>query len=280
MIDMKPLSRAFACRSELARRGVADVPTDEALRELRDELDKRQRVYPANVAKGTMKQDEAMRFIAIWRAIIADWNGADGTAFGWEAKVRELRRELAIRRAAYPKWVSVKTHPLNAAEAARKLECLDAVHWRYWGALFAFTPGATDRFDDPARFAFIARMEAAELRDAQRRHSDQPDLMDGAAAQDDARRIAQAISAWEATARLADINRDVRGGTTCAGFDPSLLTQLSKSICAIEDQTLADAQRGAISQQRAKHVHEVSVWLEGFAARLGTAPVNQERKAA
>jgi len=48
----------------------------------------------------------------------------------WEAKVRELRREIAIRRNGYPK--SIEKGRLRERDAGPWLEAIEGVHFTYW----------------------------------------------------------------------------------------------------------------------------------------------------
>lgn len=148
----RELARDFPLRSALSRRAPDQVPPDEQLLELDEEMARRRRVYPGFVDRGTMAAEEAERHLAVWQAIIDDYRrgialdrlqhaGRQAEArlhndppwrFTWDMRVRELRRELALRRTAYPKWIANPTNPLTAQDAQRKLERLDAVHNGYW----------------------------------------------------------------------------------------------------------------------------------------------------
>jgi hypothetical protein len=150
----QPLTDDFAMRSAGTSAPPHLVDRHDMLLELEDELDKRLRVYPAHVERAMMKREDAEYHVGVWRAIIADHHRYEAAqarrdghgytidpapyTYDWEARVRELRRELATRRNAYPKWIASPANPLTAEVAARKLTRLDAVHWRYWMQLFAF----------------------------------------------------------------------------------------------------------------------------------------------
>jgi len=178
----RELERDFPLRSALAVRAPIDVPEDEQLLELEDELAKRRRVYPGFVERGTMTEEQASHHINVWQALIDDhrrtaakvahwqrhgferpatrlmndppWRGT------WDGRIRELRRELALRRTAYPKWIANPTNPLTEAEARRKLERLDAIHHRYWIGLEHFIPPLPAAHPDEA--AQLATLSAAD----------------------------------------------------------------------------------------------------------------------
>ncbi len=170
----QPLTDDFAMRSLGTTAAPHLVDTRDMLIELEEELDKRVRVYPGHVERQLMKREDAEHHIAVWRAIIADFHRAEaaaarraghGYAFDpapythdWEARMRELRRELATRRNAYPKWIASPANPLTAEAAARKLTRLDAVHWRYWMRLFAF-----DERDDAIDLTRLAHAAEREM---------------------------------------------------------------------------------------------------------------------
>lgn len=163
---MNLLDPDFPIRSPLSVRGPADVPVAEQVAELRAELETRLTYYPRRVEKAAMSADAMARHLATWRAIIADHadDFPPDAAISWDMKVRELRRELDYRRAVYPKWIARAGHPLSATEATRKLECLDAIHWRYWADMFGAVPAGMDPRTWPPRMAHLARIEAARAR--------------------------------------------------------------------------------------------------------------------
>ncbi|WP_061780778.1 hypothetical protein [Sphingomonas sanguinis] len=172
-MSRQPLTDDFAIRSAGTAIAPHLVDTHEMLIELDEELEKRLRVYPGHIERSMMKREDAEHHIGVWRAIIADHHRHEAArarrdghgytidpapyTFDWEARVRELRRELATRRNAYPKWIASPANPLTADVAARKLARLDAVHWRYWMHLFAFDEHG-DRFD-LTRLAHVAERE-------------------------------------------------------------------------------------------------------------------------
>ena len=172
----RELAHDFPLASDLARRTPCELDRDELLAELEHELDKRLRVYPGHIKSGTMKRADAEHHIAVWRALIDDHRQADAAiaamlgrpapsldaphAFDWPTRIRELRRELAMRRNAYPKWIASPTNPLTQDIAIAKLERLDAVHAHYWLHLFGFTPAT-----EAARAAWCALCERARQKD-------------------------------------------------------------------------------------------------------------------
>ncbi|GAM00741.1 hypothetical protein [Sphingomonas parapaucimobilis] len=186
-MTLRPLTDDFAMRSADTTTPPHLVDRRAMLVELEEELDKRIRVYPGHVERRLMSREDAEHHIVVWRAIIADFHRDEAAAarrdghgyaidpapytHDFDARVRELRRELATRRNAYPKWIASPANPLTAETATRKLTRLDAVHWRYWMHLFAF-----DERGDPldlTRLAHAAEREmlnrAAAWRDASAR---------------------------------------------------------------------------------------------------------------
>ena len=170
----RALDFAFPLQSDLSRRAPQTVPLEEQRIGLEGELNRRLRLYPGYVARHTMEQADADRQIAILRALIVDVRHAEwidagrrspkppaptpATSWSWEDRVRELRRDIAIRRNAYPRWIASATNPLTADDAAAALEWLDAVHYRYWAQLDCFS-GTCPPVDDHARVAWIAAAE-------------------------------------------------------------------------------------------------------------------------
>ncbi|HEV2747524.1 MAG TPA: hypothetical protein VGW34_09535 [Allosphingosinicella sp.] len=128
----RPLGFDFPLMSELSRRPPWQVGGDEQLRELDEEIAHRRDFYPRLAARGAMSIDEGARHIAILLAIRADVDGGADRAETWETKVRELRRELGLRRGAWPRKVAKPGDPLDEATARARMERLEAVHWRYW----------------------------------------------------------------------------------------------------------------------------------------------------
>jgi hypothetical protein len=176
-MTVRPLERDFALRSALSLRAPIDVPEDEQMLELEEEMARRKRLYPGFVERQMMEAEEARHHIAVWQALIDDHHRAQAfyAAYrregmtpavklandppwrgSWDGRVRELRRELALRRAAYPKWIANPTNPLTEADARRKMERLDAIHHRYWCDLEHFLPPLiVDHPDDAAELAAL-----------------------------------------------------------------------------------------------------------------------------
>jgi hypothetical protein len=170
-MTLKPLDFSFAPMSALSARPPYAVPEAEWLPELSEELASRERVYPVQVRDKRMKADEAERHIAILGAIREDllerafydnpaWQ--PGTRFvrhhpaiHYDAKVRELRRELAIRRNRWPGQISAKR--MDADVARLRMERLEAVHWLYWVNLFGADDVFNERAHDKAECASLIR---------------------------------------------------------------------------------------------------------------------------
>lgn len=140
-MTLAPLGFDFPVMSALSIRPPWQVEQDEYLPELEEELRHRRPFYARMVARGTMAAQEAERHLALWEAVIADVAAAPGAGSGasracrpflWHEKVRELRRELQLRRNAWPRKIGSPTLPISAAQAALRMERLEAVHWRYW----------------------------------------------------------------------------------------------------------------------------------------------------
>lgn len=148
------------------------VPADERLLELLAERDRRRGAYPKLVRDGRMTADDADRHQAILARIAEDfadrpigqsgaawlrWNEEwlshfDAAPWRWADKVRELRRELALRRNTYPKWIAARR--VDEGEARERMERLEAVHWRYWICLEWFATageGTLGQRLDPVR---------------------------------------------------------------------------------------------------------------------------------
>lgn len=178
-----PLSADFPWRSPLSQRAPGHgVPLLDQLAAVEAELARRRAPtgYQRQVDKGALTAAQAAEHIAILDAIRHDLatdcfpaernlalaQGREppspphraGPDFPWEAKVREIRRELAIKRNTLPRHVASATNPMSEPEARRILECWDALHWLY----FAYLAG----FDRPLheRLAFIAEREAGRAR--------------------------------------------------------------------------------------------------------------------
>lgn len=133
----QPLTFGFALMSPLSARPPHAVPREEMLAEVEQELADRVPFYGRMVAAGKMEAGTANRHLDVLRSIGADLGGAPAPfAFSWDAKVREMRRELALRRNAWPRRIAKPADPLTEAAAARRMERLDAVHFLYWVGLF------------------------------------------------------------------------------------------------------------------------------------------------
>lgn len=143
----RPLDFDFVPMADMSRRPPWTIDADEQEEELGDELSFRRDRYPVMVAKGRgLTHDDADRHIRIWEEILADCRvvPADRSVRAldearqrrqamrilWEDKVRELRREVLIRRNAYPGWVDKGRVTLGTAR--EKVARIEAVHWRYW----------------------------------------------------------------------------------------------------------------------------------------------------
>lgn len=286
----RPLAHDFAPRSELADRAPGDVTFADMLRELADERTQRATTYPHLINKGTLSAPDAARHMAIWRAIEADFAAAaphqdrPGTpeanaaapknAVSWDDKIRELRRELALRRTAYPKWIAKPVHPLTATEGARKLAALDAIHWRYWHRLFAFTPAGIGPRTDLARLAWIATREAERAKARADRNTGrevQRTLVDAPAP---ARRINPdrvAASRWRTLATwFAAV--DPRPGfiaTSASAYPPGLADHLAHAAAELDRRDHAVRREG--ERWRFAQVLDVYQWLETAARQTNTA---------
>lgn len=161
---MTPLDFTFTPMSATSHRAPWSIDLDEQEAELRDELADRRDLYPALVAKGRgLTQEDADRHILVWDEIVADctvipadvpadrWGRLTAEArrrrlearILWEEKVREIRREIAIRRRSYAG--KVEKGRMLAGIAHEKIERLEAVHWRYWITGFVWSDCLQDR---------------------------------------------------------------------------------------------------------------------------------------
>lgn len=166
MIEPPP-GFGFPLMSPLAERAPHALPPDELVAEIEAELDYRRTVYGRQVNRNAMAPADALARIETIEAIRDDlrfvYDNATGTWPGlrvdWTTKVRELRRELAIRRGSWPRRVANPADPLDQPTAALRLERLDAVHYRYWMDLFAsddeFTGDRQARFDKLRAWHFV-----------------------------------------------------------------------------------------------------------------------------
>ncbi|NIJ34303.1 hypothetical protein [Sphingomonas oligoaromativorans] len=149
-MNARPLDFGFTPMSPLSHRPPWSIREEEQEEELRNEIRHRRDFYPMLVRQGRgMSPQEAEHHILVWDEIIADCcSYADRSPqiwaehvsarraerklalVSWDAKVRELRRELAMRRNAYPR--RIEANRLNKVDATLQMERLEAVHWRYW----------------------------------------------------------------------------------------------------------------------------------------------------
>lgn len=98
------------------------------------ELDERTRLYPALIRKGRLARDVADRELRVWRSIVDELTpGAlvRGRAHAtWTEQVHALRREIALRRTLYPRWIEARR--LDADLAARRLAIVESIHDMWW----------------------------------------------------------------------------------------------------------------------------------------------------
>lgn len=136
---------------------------------LEAELDRRRRLYPRSVERRTMPPETMEHELAIFAAMLDDYHRSPldprPFRFDWRTRIVALRRELAMRRTAYPKWAASPSNPLTEAEARDRLERLDAVYHRYWRWLLCFDPPIeTLPLEGDARTAELRRQKARVLR--------------------------------------------------------------------------------------------------------------------
>jgi hypothetical protein len=174
-MPVRPLDFDFVLMSELSDRPPHSIPRDEQRIELADSAQERRVHWPALIRKGRMTQEEANRHAGIWREIGEDMARApDGTRkakvrywathaerrasspVSWEDKVRELRRELAIRRNRYPKQIAQLIH--DEADLRVRMERLEAIHWAYFMELRYLVLPATGSLQE--RLEPVSRMIA------------------------------------------------------------------------------------------------------------------------
>jgi hypothetical protein len=146
---LRPLTFDFAMMSDLAQRPPHSIGRDEQLLALEEELTHRVDHYPRMVKDCRIKEDDARRHVAIWRQLVEEvrldaaaisdgWSAALTrqedqlrlSAFTWDDKVREIRRELAIRRGATPG--QIQRRRIAPDQARLRLERLDGLHWLYF----------------------------------------------------------------------------------------------------------------------------------------------------
>lgn len=143
---MTSLSADFPLRSQQSVRHPSDIRQAEKIAELNEETRRRNQVYPRFIKTGSLSEEAARHQQAVWSAITIDYqrlaacsswrDKPDYVRFpftgDWRGRVAEIRRELQLRRNAYPKWIAAPTNSMDAATATRKLEVLDAIHDDYW----------------------------------------------------------------------------------------------------------------------------------------------------
>lgn len=106
--------------------------------EIEVELVYRRATYPKRIELGRIDPDQADRQIAIMGEIRDQLphpgnNHAEGDAdFTWSDKVRELRREITMRRLLYPGWIADPKSPLTRETAILRLARIEYVHELYW----------------------------------------------------------------------------------------------------------------------------------------------------
>lgn len=106
--------------------------------EIESELAYRRATYPKRIELGRLDPDQAERQIAILGEIRVQLphpgnNHAEGeAAFSWADKVRELRREITMRRQLYPRWIADPKSPLTRETAILRLARMEATHELYW----------------------------------------------------------------------------------------------------------------------------------------------------
>lgn len=168
-LDLAPapsdLAWDFLERSPGTTRHPAHVPMAQQREELAAELDRRRRLYPRSVERGTMSAATMQHELDVFAAMLDDYHRSrqDPRPYrlDWRSRIIALRRELAMRRTAYPKWVASPSNPLTQADATQRLERLDAVYHHYWRWLFCFDPPVeTLGLDDDARAAELRRQKA------------------------------------------------------------------------------------------------------------------------
>ena len=117
----------------LSIRPLWSIDRAEQLAELGREIGYRATAYPRMVDTGRLKQADADRHVRILESVlldlddVADRPRATGT---WPAMIRELRRELALRRNLWPKLID--SGRMKPADACRHMEALEAAHWACW----------------------------------------------------------------------------------------------------------------------------------------------------
>ena len=173
----RPLDFTFPLMSDLSKVAPHTIPVDEQLLEVELEEDYRLRTYPAQVKRGAMTEDGVNRHLVIWKQIRLDltqppadfpplarqhywqeWcDRRAASPVRWADKVRELRRELAMRRNFYPKQIQKGG---DRAELGRRMERLEAVHFSYWISMDYLDPIAEPKDQGRDRLRrFMARRD-------------------------------------------------------------------------------------------------------------------------
>jgi len=289
-VTVRPLTEPFALRSDLARCNPWQVPFARLAGEVAAELQRRREAYAHRRADDAETRADRDRHLAAW-AVIADdltrdaapmraWPADraqavgplaclpytrpamdDGPAYAldWPTRVRELRRELALRRAQYPRRIARPTDILTADAAATALEAIDAAHWRVWAGLAGFTPPGIDPADDMIRHRWVAARTIARLTATWE-----------AAPDPFAALLADAFHAtWTDIGRLARHCED--GGTIAAATDCAARARLLGAAEAVLEDTLAHAATGSEREAEVAQLTPLVHWLRHAALRPGRA---------
>lgn len=258
---LEPLTDAFEMRGPMAMRAPWQVPRDEHLLELRAELDRRRTVYRGLVDRNTLTAEQAKRYCAILRGAIAhyDHRAPREPGVDHDMIVRELRREIALRRNAYPKWVKSPTHALSADAAATHMERIEAVHWSFWMDLDGFTPAGRDETEDLARHQLVIRLE----REAREPGWNTPIPGCLHARKRDARRERRA---WIDLARL--VNAMEAGQQLLSSIDSGRLGELRMVVTEAAERALDATVTDPAQGYRFGRLYPLATWLQ----RLALAP--------
>lgn len=156
-MNNRPLGFDFSLMSPLSRHHPRVKLGEAHFLMAEDELLDRRRLYPRLIEQQRMKADEAERHLRVWTAIVEDIRPEPARYFGgdvdWEDKVRELRRELSIRRNTYPNQIARRQRTEDTAR--RNCELLDQVHFCCWMGTDCGT-----RFGDAAAWRGLDRTAA------------------------------------------------------------------------------------------------------------------------
>lgn len=167
---MTNLASDFPLRSELSKREPGSITIAEKIAEMLEETRRRDNAYPRFINAGSLAPEAAEHQQKVWKAITIDYQRLaacthwtmkpdyDRFPFtgDWRGRVAEIRRELQMRRNAYPRWMESPTNNMDRGTATRKLEVLDAIHDDYWCQLRHYhTPLAITHPD-------IAALDAGE----------------------------------------------------------------------------------------------------------------------